>query len=102
MFDSLMPTGDRDILIPRRLHSTAKSHAPIGKTAGITIDEGMLERRRERKKAIPQQPDSGSINELPGHYIDRAIAANLPAFNEIMWTLGDVARWVVERTPQAV
>jgi hypothetical protein len=35
-------------------------------------------------------------------HIDRTVAARNPAISEPMWTLGDVARCVVEQTPQAV
>jgi hypothetical protein len=98
-----MATDDNDdILIPRRLHSTANWHDPNGKTAGYSIDPAMLERRRKRKQGIHPQASDGSVNEAPWKYIDRGLAARLPAFNEPMWTLGDVARWIVERTPEAV
>jgi hypothetical protein len=93
---------DDDILIPRRLHSTANCRDSNGNPAGFAIDPAMLERRRKRKQAIPPQASDSSVNEAPWQYIDRALAGRIPAFNELMWTLGDVARWVVERTPEAV
>jgi hypothetical protein len=92
---------DDDILIPRRLHSTANYLEPNGNPAGFAIDPAMLARRRERKKSIRLQASS-SVNETSRQYIDRALAGRIPAFKEPMWTLGDVARWVVERTPEAV
>jgi hypothetical protein len=98
-----MATDDNDdILIPRRLHSPANRHDPNGKTAGFSIDPAMLERRRKRRQAIQPQPSYGSVNAEPWQYIDRGLATRLPAFNDPMWTLGDVARWIVERTPAAV
>ena len=98
-----MATDDNDdILIPRRVHSTAECRDPNEKPTGFTIDPAMLERRRQRKQTIPPQASVSSVNEAPWQYIDRGLAAKLPAFNEPMWTLGDVARWIVERTPEAV
>src|SRR5580692_4306244 len=91
-----------DILIPRRLHLTAVGGDPNGKPAGLSIDPTMLERRDKRKLAIHPQPSNGSTTESLLKHIDRTVAARKPAFNEPMWTLGDVARWVVERTRQAV
>ena len=98
-----MATDDNDdILIPRRLHSTAERRDSSEKPTGFTIDPAMLEIRRKRRQAIIPQPSASSVNEAPWQYIDRGLAARVPAFNEPMWTLGDVARWVVERTPEAV
>jgi hypothetical protein len=98
-----MATDDNDdILIPRRRHSAANWHDPNGNTASLWIDPAMVERRRKRRQAIPLQPSYSSVNEAPWKYIDRRLAARLPAFNAPMWTLGDVARWIVERTPAAV
>lgn len=93
---------DDDILIPRRFYSTANRADPNGKPAGFAIDPAMLERRRHRKQAVPPQASDSSVDEAPWKYIDRALAARVPAFNAPMWTLGDVARWVIERTPEAV
>jgi hypothetical protein len=90
-----------DILIPRRLHSTAECRDSNEEPTGFVIDPAMLERRRQRKQTIPPQASDSSVNE-EWQYIDRGLAARVPAFNEPMWTLGDVARWVVERTPEAV
>jgi hypothetical protein len=98
-----MATDDEaDILIPRRLHSAANHSDPNGKPAGFTIDPAMLERRRKRKKSIFPQACDSSVDAAAWSHIDRALAAKLPAFNDPMWTLGDVARWLVERTPEAV
>jgi len=94
-------SNDDDILIPRRLHSTANCRDSNGEPADFAIDPAMLERRRERKKSIRPQVSDSSVDVAPWKYIDRA-AARVPAFDEPMWTLGDVARWVVERTPSAV
>jgi hypothetical protein len=93
---------DDDILIPRRLHSGAICREPNAAPASFAIDPAMLERRRERKKAMHTQASDGSVNEAPWKHIDRAMAARTPAFKDPMWTLGDVARWIVERTPEAV
>jgi hypothetical protein len=87
---------DDDILIPRRLHSTANCLEPNGNPAGFAIDPAMLARRREQKKSIRPQVSS-SVNEASWQHIDRALAGRIPAFKDPMWTLGDVARWVVER-----
>jgi hypothetical protein len=98
-----MATDDNDdILIPRRLHSPANRHDPNGKTSGLTIDPAMLERRRKRRLALGQQPSNSVVSEEPWRLVDDRMAARLPAFNDPMWTLGDVARWIVERTSQAV
>jgi hypothetical protein len=91
-----------DILIPRRLHSSASLREPNEKTAGFPIDPAMMERRRKRKQAIGPQACDSSTEKAPWLHVDRGLAAGIPAFNEPMWMLGDVARWVVERTPQAV
>lgn len=98
-----MATDDNDdILIPRRLHSGADGPPPNENIADLSIDPAMLERRLKRKQALNPQPSSGSVNKEPWEYLDRGLAARIPAFNEPMWTLGGVARWIVERTPQAV
>jgi hypothetical protein len=91
---------DNDILIPQRLHSAANlnrgeesSKTPVS----FSIDPAMLARRRKRKETLgPSVSD-----ETPVRHLDRAMA-RIPAFGDTMWTLGDVARWVLERTPQAV
>jgi hypothetical protein len=98
-----MATDDNDdILIPRRLHSGAEGPPQNENIAEPSIDPAMLERRRKRKQALNPQPSNGSVNTEPWEYLDRRLAARTPAFSEPMWTLGDVARWIVERTPQAV
>jgi hypothetical protein len=91
-----------DILIPRRLHSYAKGDDPNGNPAGFSIDPAMLERRNKRKLAFHPQPSNGSATETLLEHIDRIVAARNSVFKEPMWTLGDVARWVVKRTPAAV
>jgi hypothetical protein len=93
---------DDDILIPRRLHSEACGPSSNQNVANLSIDPEMLERRHKRKQALKPQPSGGSVNEKPWVDFDRGLAARIPAFNQPMWTLGDVARWMVERTPQAV
>jgi hypothetical protein len=93
---------DDDILIPRGLHSTAnKNHGEAIKTPiGFSIDPAMLERRSKRREALgPSASDSSA--EAPWKYLDRSMA-RVPAFDDTMWTLADVARWVLERTPEAV
>jgi hypothetical protein len=91
-----------DILIPQRLHSTAKGNEPNGPPASLSIDPAMLDRRNKRKLAIHPQPSNGSTTESLLEHIDRTVAARIPAFSDPMWTLGDVARWVVKRTAEAV
>jgi hypothetical protein len=93
---------DDDILIPRRLHSAANGSPANENIADLSIDPEMLERRGKRKQALHPQASAGAVNEEPWGHLDRGLAARIPAFNEPMWTLGDVARWVVERTAQAV
>jgi hypothetical protein len=93
---------DDDILIPRRLHSAANGSPANENIADLSIDPEMPERRGKRKQALHPQVSGGAVNEEPWGHLDRGLAARIPAFNEPMWTLGDVARWVVERTAQAV
>jgi len=90
-----------DILIPRRLRSAADEPAPE-RVSRPSIDQAMLERRRERKKALHARVVDDPIDKEPWEHLDVGLAARIPAFKEPMWTLGDVARWIVERTPQAV
>lgn len=70
-------------------------------TAGVSHPEDS--RRQEFKRQRLAQPKLHSIaEEHPWSALDRKFADVLPKFCEPMWTLGDTARWVIERTPEAV
>ena len=90
-----------DWMIPRRLHTqSAEEHEPRPNTQCVTIDPEFLQRRAQRLQTVPVGP-SNTLADEPWAYIDQRMAST-PAFKETMWTLGDVARWVIERTAQAV
>src|SRR5262249_17355611 len=91
----MMNENSNDILIPRRFHSIATS-AELSATA-VSLDPEMLERRWKRKQMLGPHPS----NRAPWKDVDRS-AARIPAFDLKWWTLGDVARWVLARTPEAV
>lgn len=50
----------------------------------------------------PQPKTVDGEMDKPWRYMDRRIGDALPTFAEPMWTLGDTARWVAERTREAV
>ena len=92
---------ENDWMIPRRLHTqSAEEHEPRPNPQSITIDPEFLQRRAQRLQTLPMGPSNTSEDE-PWGYIDRRMAS-IPAFKETMWTLGEMARWVIERTAQAV
>lgn len=98
-----MPIDHSDFMIPRRSHSTVDAPA-LPSAAGhnkrrLRVAAAAVAKRRERKLRIPAAPTVGSEADL--HYIDQR-AASLPAYDKPMWTIGEVFRWVIERTPQAV
>src|SRR6476659_2956708 len=95
-----------DFLIPR---SSNSSMPDAGTSPGdeaaknLRIDPKVLEERRRRKEALAPQPKTlNSEKDEPWRYMDRRISEAFPAFEELMWTLGDTARWVAERTRGAV
>ena len=97
--------SDYDFLIPRRLYSsTPEEESNLGPEAveGVHIDQRVLEERRRRKKALAQHPKSAYRDEAPWSHLDRRFGEAFPVFDEDMWTPGDTARWVAERTREAV
>ena len=66
------------------------------------IDPKVLEERRRRKEALTPHPKTVDRDEASWRYLDRRIGDAFPAFKEPMWTLGDAARWIAERTREAV
>jgi hypothetical protein len=69
---------------------------------GVRIDQSVLEERRRRKRALAQHPKTIDNDRHPWSFLDRRIGNAFPAFEEPLWTLGDTALWIVERTPEAV
>jgi hypothetical protein len=97
-----MPEDD-DFLIPRTRNSLAMEVPPAEPASGPTIDKRSLEERLLRKKRIAPQPQRvGSEADEPWKYLDQRVGEDFPAFEARMWTLGETARWVAERTPEAV
>ena len=68
----------------------------------MRIDQSVLEERRRRKGALAQHPKTIDSHRHPWSYLDRRIGNAFPAFEEPLWTLGDTARWIAERTREAV
>ena len=89
-----------DWMIPRRLHAAQPEeiHEQLKKQA-FTIDPQFLRQRELRKQRLSPQP---SRKGDPWLDFDRSIARSYPAFGDRMWTLGDTARWMIERTVEAV
>jgi hypothetical protein len=92
-----------DVLIPRRAPSSAPeagTNLEPEAAQGVHIDPKVLEERRRRKEALTPHPKT--VNHDQASYLDRRIGDAFPAFEESMWTLGDTARWIAERTREAV
>src|SRR5262249_30374475 len=93
---------DDDWMFPRHLPAAdAKTSDERPEIKKLKIDPKLLQRRRLRKQKLSPQP-TGTTAEEPWSDFDRSVARSAPAFPDRMWTLGDAARWVIERTPQAV
>src|SRR5207344_1092173 len=67
-------------------------------TTRVALDPQMLEKRRQRKLRLSSHPSGHD----PLRHIDQTLSNHCPEFCEPMWTLGAVARWVIERTSEAV
>jgi hypothetical protein len=95
-----------DFLIPRLSYSgaaEAETNPPLNEAAqGVQIDPRTLEERLRRKRALAPQPRTVDNDDCPWRNLDRRIGDAFPAFEERMWTLGETARWVTERTREAV
>ena len=90
-------------MVPRRLHfSGTAGPEQISEGNDLSIDTEFLRKRELRKSALQPQPTTPIAENNPWADLDRSIARALPAFPDRMWTLGDTARWVIERTPEAV
>lgn len=92
-------TEDHDWMIPRRSPEANEEKEPPS-SHNVKVDPTSLRGRQERKRRLVQSP-GGSNTDEPWSHIDQGVA-RMPAFAERMWTLGDTARWVTERTAQAV
>jgi hypothetical protein len=94
-----------DFLIPRRSRSSAPEAetdpGPNATAPSVQVDPKILEERRRRKEALAPQPKTADNDEVSCSYLDRRIGA-FPSFEEPLWTLCDTARWIAERTPEAV
>src|SRR5262249_19133459 len=63
----------------------------------------VLEERRRRKERLTSQPKTvDAETDKPWRYLDRRFGEAFSTFEEPMWTLCDTARWVAERTREAV
>jgi hypothetical protein len=99
-------TNDDDFLIPRRSRFSRAKASPEGQlgepTSGRT-DPKIVEERRKRKESTAPQPKGVHNNrDEPWKYADRRFGDAFPTFEESWWTLCDAARWIAERTPEAV
>jgi hypothetical protein len=72
---------------------------PARKT--VQVDPQLVSNRALRKQRLGPFPTRGT-DERPWSDFDHSIARSVPSFDDYMWTLGDTARWVIERTPDAV
>jgi hypothetical protein len=97
--DFLIPRGSRCLGAPGSVGSPRPEEA----AQGINLDPKIVEERRRRKEALGTHPKTlqGEADEQ-WRYLDRRIGDAFPSFEEPMWTLGDTARWVAERTREAV
>jgi len=92
---------DNDWMIPRELHGVSAA-ASTGQAEGrMQVDPEFLYRRRLRKERLSPQPHTATAGR-PWLHSDRSMGGSVPAFPNRLWTLGDTARWVIERTPEAV
>jgi hypothetical protein len=74
---------DEDLMISRKLHSTeADEFGDASKSSSATHETAQDRDLMER--------------------LDQRMRHSFPKFGEQSWTLGDVARWIIERTPEAV
>jgi hypothetical protein len=92
---------DDDWMLPRRLHVSQGEGPDTPTGEGVSIDPQFLQRRALRKRRLGLFPTKNN-DERPWSDFDRSIARSFPSFGDQMWTLGDTARWVIERTPEAV
>ena len=93
---------DNDWMISGRLHS-GQVEMPVQQAPNskVRVDSQLLQQRKLRLEGVPAQPIVATNEELLSE-IDRSMARNAPAFTERIWTVGDAARWVTKRTPEAV
>jgi hypothetical protein len=90
---------DSDWMIPRHLHAPTSDGSGLSdKSEAVHVDPEFQRVRSSRKQNLQPQPRGGA----PEQHIDTVIARIDPAFPKPMWTLGDTARWVIERTPDSV
>ena len=90
---------DDDWMFPRRLHSPeCVEREQLPKGSNLSIDPEFLRKRKLRKLALQPQP----TNPITESYLDHRIARAFPTFPERIWSLGDTARWVAERSVEAV
>ena len=95
---------DFDFLIPRRSYSSAPEAEIMAPAAvqGVRIDPTVIEERQRRKRALAQHPKTALHDEEPWSYLDRRFGTGFSTFDESTWMLCDTARWVAERTREAV
>jgi hypothetical protein len=99
--------SDDDFLIPRHYPMSETeadtSSLPEQQAQGLRIDPRVSEERCRRKKSLMSQPKTIHDDpDQPWSHVDRRIGDAFPCFDEPMWTLGATARWVAERTREAV
>jgi hypothetical protein len=76
----IMFTEDDDWMIPRRLHEQSGAPEVVHDPGipSISVDPGFIERRKERRGHVPQQPSSDS--EASWDHIDRRMGEAFPTF----------------------
>ena len=94
--------SEDDFLIARSVNAPETEILPEP-VSGATANHRAVEQRILRKKSLALQPSSIHRGTHEAwKELDRRMAESFPGFDERMWTLGQAALWIAERTSAAV